>query len=341
LNDYQKQYLEQLRAEEQEELRKNTYIILAFKNFCKEKGIQLTDENFKYFQSIGIVAKYPNILGHLQPQLKNDKEGLVSFNQLNGIFEKRKFGGGYLYGDNFIAMAHQYFRRGYNHLNNFSPRFIELYWELEDPDIDQYISLDFDHVRINVDNSMYMELDTWYGAQFNKDISKINDGVGKLRPPMDIDEFLIEFFFKSAYSLDTKWATKDGIKSFQAEEFKGAEIKIIKDGIEYFPVRYIHAEYDLMHGWFRHFDGAIHFYTEEEYYQRRDSDFNHNDKNKSHIKTLSQKLFKMNGKIGVEAWINFTNHFFSGNPLIIEYFEGEYPKNIQEMLTKVKANKSE
>jgi hypothetical protein len=37
----------------------------------------------------------------------------------------------------------------------------------------------------------------------------------------------------------------NAIYLFQAEEFKIYEIKILKDGIEYFPVRYIHAEYDL------------------------------------------------------------------------------------------------
>ena len=30
--------------------------------------------------------------------------------------------------------------------------------------------------------------------------------------------------------------------------------------------------------YFRHFDGAIHFYTENEYLSRRDSDFNYNSK---------------------------------------------------------------
>ncbi|OCA73963.1 hypothetical protein BBI00_06265 [Chryseobacterium arthrosphaerae] len=37
---------------------------------------------------------------------------------------------------------------------------------------------------------------------------------------------------------------KNNIKSFQAEEFKTEEIKIIKNNVEYFPVRYIHAEYE-------------------------------------------------------------------------------------------------
>ena len=337
MEDYKKKYFENLLAEERQQLSENSGIIHDFKKYLLTKGIQLKDENFKYLQTIGIVAEYPNILSYLEPNLINDKEGLLEFSLINKIFEKKRFANGYLYAENFMAMAHQYFRRGFYHANNFAPRFIELFWGFQNPEIDQYIALDLDRVRINVDNSMYMEFDTWYGAKFDNDISKINDGVSKLRPPLDIEDFLISFFFKDAYSLDTKWATKNNIKSFQAEEFKTEEIKIIKDGIEYFPVRYIHAEYDLDKGYFRHFDGAIHFYTANEYYSRRDSDFNYNEKNNNHIKTLSQKLFKMNGKVSVENWINFTSHFFSGNPLILEYFEGQYPEHIKEMLEKVRA----
>jgi hypothetical protein len=336
MEDYKKKYLENLLTEEKQQLSENLEIILGFKKYILTKGIELKDENFKYLQTIGIVAEYPNILGYLEPELINDKEGLLDFTLLDKKFEKKRFSNGYHYANNYMAMAHHYFRRSFYHANNFAPRFIELYWGFQDPEIDQYIALDFDRVRINVDDSMYMEFDTWYGAQFDKDISKIGDGIGKLRPPLDIEDFLVSFFFKNAYSLDTKWATKDGIKSFQAEEFKTDEIKILKDGVEYFPVRYIHAEYDLNKGYFRHFDGAIHFYTTEEYYSRRDSDFNYNDKSNNYIKTLSQKLFKMNGKVSVETWIKFTSHFFSGNPLILEYFEGQYPKHIQEMLEKVR-----
>jgi hypothetical protein len=337
MEDYKKKYLENLLAEEKQQLTENSEIILDFKKSMLTKGIELKDENFKYLQTIGIVAEYPNILGCLEPELINDKEGLLDFTLVDKKFENKRFANGYLYANNYMAMAHQYFRRGFYHANNFAPRFIELYWGFQDSEIDKYIALDFDRVRINVDDSMYMEFDTWYGAQFDKDISKIGDGIGKLRPPLDIEDFLVSFFFKNAYSLDTKWATKDGIKTFQAEEFKTDEIKILKDGVEYFPVRYIHAEYDLNKGHFRHFDGAIHFYTTEEYYSRRDSDFNYNDKSNNYIKTLSQKLFKINGKVSVETWIKFTSHFFSGNPLILEYFEGQYPKHIQEMLEKVRA----
>lgn len=336
MNEHQEKYLRMQKEEEEDMLKDNADLISLFKKLMSQKGISLTDENFKYYQTIGIVAVYPNIISYLYPNLVKDKEGLFDFKALCHFFERKRFLNGYLYGDNFMLMAHSYFRRGFHGVNNYAPRFVELFWNYNNSDIDTYISLDTDRVRINVDNSSYMEFDTWYGAQFKKDIKSIPDGIVKLRPPMDIDDSLNSFFFKDAYSLDIKWATKEGIKSIQIEEFKTDKTRLVKDGIEYFPVRYIHAEYDLEKEYFRHFDGAIHFYTETEYYNRRDSDFNFNNKGQSHIKTLSEKLFKMNGKINIDTWIEFSSHFFTGNPLVFEYFEGKYPNHINEMLEKIR-----
>lgn len=341
MTELQKNYLEMLREEEKEELANNADTISSFKNFMAKKGVVLTDENFKYFQTIGIIATFPNIVSYLHSSLVNDKEGLLDFKNLCQSFERKRFINGYLFGDNFMLMAHPYFRRGFHGINNYAPRFVELFWNYKNPNIDTYISLDADRVRINVDDSSYMERDTWYGAQFDRNIESISDGTVKLRPPMDIDSFLKSSFFSNAYALDIKWVTKDRIKSFQAEEFKTEEVKLLKNGIEYYIVRYIHAEYDLDKKYFRHFDGAIHFYTEIEYYCRRDSDFNYNNKSQSHIKTLSQKLYKMNGQISVDTWIEFSSHFLTGNPLVFEYFEGKYPKRIDEMLKKVRQRKNE
>lgn len=336
LTDFQKEYLQMLREEEKEELANNADIISSFKEYMSIKGIILTNENFNFYRTTGIIATYPNIINHLHNSLTNDKEGLMNFKNLCRNFEKKSFITGYLYSDKFMLMAHSYFRRGFHEINNYAPRFIDLFWNIDNSNIETFISIDTNRVRINVDDTVYMEADTWFGAQFKKDIKSIADGNVKLRPPMDIESHLVSFFFSNVYSLDIKWETKIEIKSFQAEEFKSQEITILKDGKLYYPARYIHAEFDIEKNYFRHFDGAIHFYTEEEYYRRRDSDFNYNNKSQSHIKTLSQKLYKMNGQINVDTWIEFSSHFLTGNPLVFEYFEGKYPDHINDMLTKVR-----
>ncbi|MDF2381366.1 hypothetical protein JMG10_07820 [Nostoc ellipsosporum NOK] len=332
LTDFQKQYFEDLKAEEQEELSNNAEIISSFKEDMKVQGIILTDKHFRFIRTTGILACYPNIVSYLHPTLVNDKEGLMNFKNLCQTFERKPFFNGYLQGDKFMLLANKYFRRGFNELNNYAPRFIEMFWNFNNPQIDCFISLDTDRVRINLDNSSYAEFDTWYGAKFNKDIETIKDGLVKIVPPQDISHSDISFFFGNAYCLDIKWSSKNDIKSFQAEEFKNDEVKLSINGVTYFPARYVHAEYDLKARCFRHFDGAIHFYTETEYHSRRNSDFDYNTKNQNHIKTMSQKLFKMNGSISVETWIEFTSHFLTGNPLVFEYFEGRYPKRIEEIL---------
>jgi len=223
--------------------------------------------------------------------------------------------------------------------NNWAPRFIDLFWGLDEENaVDSYISLDLNRVRINVDESRFVEFDTWFGAPFNKDISNISDGTAKLRPSMDIEKRFIESLFNNAYSLDVFWNTKGAIKSFQSLEFKDESVTIQKNGELYHPVRYLHAEYDLSKGVFRHFDGAVHFYTTKDYLERRDSDFRHNEKNSNKIKACSQKAFKFNGSLTTEMWKEFSSQFFTGNPLIYEYFAGQYPDYLIEHLELIRNN---
>lgn len=318
-----------------EELSKNATLIQSFIDYCDSKQIKLTLDNFDYVQTIGIVATYPNIVYLLNNKIFLDKEQLVEVNILDKEYKKERFASGYYYSDKYMLMAHPYFRRGYYKNNNFSPRFIEIFWEFNTDSIQKYIAIDSDRVRINVDSSMYMELDTWYGAKFKNTISDIEDGIVKLRPPLQLKSFYTDFLFGSTYSLDIKWSSKDGIKTFQAEEFKADDRRIEKNGKEFYPAKYLHAEFDISAGTFRHFDGAIHFYTEEEYYQRRDSDFNYNNKNSLKLKTLSQKLFKVNGQVSIDKWIELTSHYLQGDPLIFEYFEGKLPDRITEILDKI------
>lgn len=338
-NEFQKRYMKQFEEEKQQEFADNADLIQEFIAFCKAKGLELTESNFDYTRTIGIMACYPNIVGVLCPQIPKDKEGLNDFQQLKNSFELKPFMGGYLYAENFMLMAHPYFRRSYYENNNWAPRFVDLFWRHNDPAIEPSLAMDYDRVRINVDTSCYMEEDTWFGPDFDKKISQITDGTVQLRPPADLDDGMISFLFSNVFSLDIKWETKGNIKSFQAEEFKTEEVKITKEGRDYFPARYIHAEFDLTKDHFRHFDGAMHLYTAEEYFARRDSDFNYNSKNNVKIKTASEKLFKFNGIIPVETWMEYTGHFLSHNSLVTEYFEGKYPDQIADIVVALRKNR--
>jgi len=329
------QYLEDLKVEEQRKLSENSILIENFKDLCLSLGIELTDVNFSYNDIIGIVASYPNLLLHLNNNLKLDKEGLFSFSLLNKVYNKRKIASGLLYDKNYVALAHPYFRRQFCKDANYAPRFIDLYWHFTNEKIDLNIALDLDRVRVNTDECVYFERDTWYGAQFNGDILKIQDGPSKLAAPLFLNEFENSFIFKDNYALNINWNTKNKMKVFQAEEFKNERVFLEHENEKFYPARYLHAVYNLDKNCFVHFDGAVHLYTENEYFLRRDSDFNYIFKNDMQIKSKSTKLFKMDGEIPVDIWIEFSSQYFTGNPLIIEYFEGEYPQRIKEILASI------
>jgi hypothetical protein len=290
-----------------------------------------------YQQITGIIAQKENLLGNIFLEVPRDKDGLFSWKSLQELLTKSSQMPGYIPTDNFIAMVHPYFRRGMHSINNFAPRFIDIFWEVDDPQIDAYIALDPNCVRATLDSRYYMEADTWYGAPFDENVENIQDGISKLRPPLDLENRHNSIFFRDAYSLDVKWSTKNNIKTFQALEFKQSDIVIELNGVTYHPVRYIHAEYDLVSKNFRHFDGAVHHYLPEEYMTRRDMDFNIDNKSTTAIKAIAIKLFKFNGAFSVDFWVEFSSHFLTGNPLIFEYFSGGYPKHIVEALERVRA----
>lgn len=70
-----------------------------------------------------------------------------------------------------------------------------------------------------------------------------------------------------------------------------------------------------------------------------DADLNYNLKYANQIKAPSVKLFRIDGDIPVQSWITLTGQFFSHNPLIIEYFEKDYPPHIKELIAKLEVSK--
>lgn len=334
MDDIQGVFFESLKEKEEEELVKAQPLISGFIKFCSEKGVALEQRHFRYMYTIGLYVEYPNILC-LISGMQCDKDNLYQEDVVLKASYKQPFMDGYYYADKYMIMAHQYFRRGYSAINNFAPRFIEKFWGLADNRIAKYIALDENRVRINVNNESIRECDTWYGAPFTNDISSIKDGVVVLATPTDIPKEY-NSLFGEVHKLDIIWRTNNNIKVFQAEEIKKDYITIVIDGITYYPVRYIHSEYDTNNGCFRHFDGAIHLYTQSEYAQRKDSDMNFNDKNDKHVKASSIKLFKMNGHISVDIWADFVSHFFTGNPLVYEYFTGKFPDHTQKLIDNIR-----
>lgn len=333
-------YFSDLKEQSNKKLAEAADLIAKFTTLAASKGMILSGESFEYIQTTGIVANAKNIAKLLLGPIRAERDGLLSFNEIASRFPPIPHYEGGFAGPEFILMAHPCYRREMHQVNNWAPKFINLFWRFDAPGIEKYIALDEDRVRIDVDRRSYFEADTWYGAPFDEDIRNIKSGIAKLRPPVDLESRYVALFFANAYCLDIKWSESDGIKSFQALEIKTEDIKIEVGGKQYFPARYLHAEFDLVANCFRHFDGAIQLFTEEEYFQRRDADFNMTMKNPAHVKARSGKVFKINGPLKTEDWVELCCHFYTANPLTFEYFSGEYPNHVTETLAKIRAHAS-
>lgn len=334
-------YFAAMEREAREKLAEAADLIAKFTALAASKGLILGAESFEYIQTTGIVAKAPGIARTLLGSTRIERDGLLPFDEIASRLPPSRLHEGCFVGPDYVLMAHPCFRRRMHPINNWAPRFIDLFWRFEGPGIEKYIALDEDRVRIDVDRLGYFEGDTWFGAPFDEDIRNIKPGIVKLRPPLDIEIRHVSFLFADTYCLDIKWSDSDGIKSFQALEVKTESIQIEICGERYFPARYLHAEFDLAANCFRHFDGAIQLFTEEEYLQRRDSDFNMTMKNPTHIKARSSKVFKINGHLATKDWVEFCCHFYAANPLTFEYFSGAYPAHVIDVLARIRGRNTQ
>ena len=331
-----KRFEEQQAQDRIDELKNNPTRVSRFIDLCSDMDISISTEDLDYNPVIGLHADKEGILSALLPSIETDKDGLYSVEDLLQKISAEKIQPGFLKTSDFILIASPLFRRKFHRQNNFAPHFIALFWGINNLYLDAYIALDADRVRIDDGSMCYMEKDTWYGAPFKEDISRISDGVVKLAPPVDLRDEYTSFVFNDAFSLEVKWTTKDNIKTFQAIEFHNDKVFVTRNGVKLHPARYLHGEYDINQSIFRHFDGAIQYFTEEEYLARRASDFNYDQKSKSQLKAGYEKIFKINGKLDIDKWVELCSHFFTGNPLIHEYFTGELPKHTSESVEKLR-----
>jgi hypothetical protein len=266
--------------EKAEEMKKHTSRIDAFIQLCSANNIIVTESDIQYNPAIGIHVDKEGILNSLLIDVLVDKDGLYSLKELFEVKSAKKTQSGFLLLSDYIVIASPLFRRKFSRHNNFAPHFIDLFWSMNDVSMEYSVALDKDRIRIDDGSMWYMEEDTWYGAPFNEDISKISDGVVKLVPPFDLDDMDNSFLFNDAYSVEVKWSIKGDIKTFQAIEFQSEKITIKRHGENYHPARYLHAEYDMRKLSFRHFDGAVQYFNNQDYIARRDSDFNYDNKSK-------------------------------------------------------------
>lgn len=157
--------------------------------------------------------------------------------------------------------------------------------------------------------SQIVECDAWFGPDFNVDKLDDRNSTGltikkRIKPsPFDLTIKLdrTEFF----------WSFRDQIKTFEIEELSDLSFKFDNYNIN----RYIHSERDIQKGVFRHFDGAVKIY-QHNYQQRFETFLPNETKSEKYI-----KLFRIDGNIEINVWLELIAYFFKGNEMILEYFD--------------------
>lgn len=239
-----------------------------------------------------------------------DDDGLL---RLDGSFVLMDAGIQYR---NHILHYHQFLRRGFTSNPNFD--FLSKFASFCRQSQNEF-RIAIDHRRIiSIENfERIMEFDTWYGPHFNRDdldnLTKLGlTIVQRERPsPFDLSSKIdrTEFFWKAD--------RKTRIKTFEVEEICSDDNSIET----YFLNRYIHSERDTENAMLRHFDGAVKVYTNVDYSRRCESQMP-----KEWRATKKIKLFRIDGNLDVDKWIELISMFFKGNEMVMEYFDPEQYK---------------
>lgn len=248
-----------------------------------------------------VLKVYPELRGRF------DKDGLL---HINCDFKLHDYGVEY---KDHILQYHQLLRDRYMSYSNlgFLGRLISYYQQTSKAN---QFRLAIDHHRQIKPKEFYgqiAEFDTWYGLSFDPE---------KLDEPTSVGLTVVkrnkDSLFEQANSLDRTeffWSYRDGIKTFEIEE-------ISDDGQcfeHYYFNKYVHSERDIKRKITRHIDGAVKVYLQDSYSKHKNL---HLPNKQSHKKI---KLWRIDGDIDTEKWIELISFFYKGNEMIIEYFNPE------------------
>ena len=252
------------------------------------------------FEDGEVCTQYPELIDIL------DRDGLVELDDRFGPMDV-----GVLYKQH-VLQYHQFLRRSYaaHHNVDFLNRFVAFYSKSRGSNRFA-VALDARRLMPEEYYRNYAEKDMWYGPRFERD--RVGDPalsgttLVKRASPYPL-------FDKNHDRTEFRWSTAGSVKTFEAEELSSPTY--VHDG--YIINRYVHAEFDLESGSFRHFDGAAKVYSSDAYAARFDTELPNEPRCQRKI-----KLFRVDGEIETDSWIDLTTFFFRGNEMVVEYFDPE------------------
>lgn len=253
---------------------------------------------------------------------KQDKKGLIPLNIIleyftpigPGIFKHK--------GKELVLFAHPYFRKSLSRFNNYNTVFLDQILTIRNRDnLTIKIALDSDLVGYASSYEKSIELEFWWGPKFNEDMTKIQPGV-TVHASNDYQKL-----FNGISKTEFWWKAKDSTRTFEAEELK--EIPSLGIAEDQFGCRYVHAEINISDKFFDHFDGAVRMYSDEEMKNRVQTNIK-----KAGKRSKYTKLFRIDGELSIGEWKSFVSSYFQGNPLVVEYFDGERDSNLEPKVLK-------
>jgi hypothetical protein len=218
---------------------------------------------------------------------------------------------------NHILHYHQFFRNGYHGSpsSDFLWRFRQYHSE---SNARNKFRIAIDHRRL-MPKEAYAEmiqLSQWFGPEFGQDKLDDPEVVGLAVVKRDEPD-LFRLLGSADSSLDRTeffWKRKDRVKTLEIEEIStGGHLFD-----SYHLNKYVHSERDMRDQRLRHFDGALKCYTKDRYAKRLSLYMPHEERCLRKI-----KLFRIDGNVDPERWLDMIGHFYWGNEMVLEYFDSE------------------
>jgi hypothetical protein len=154
--------------------------------------------------------------------------------------------------------------------------------------------------------------DYWFGPKFNlDDIDGRIHGI-ELTVHTRLPDSYLNMLPGKLNRTEFMWSMRGDLKTLQIEELVPLNDTELARRIA---VRYIHTIRDTVNHAFVHLDGAIRWYSPENYIFRFDTKLSNRPNPDGYY-----KLFRVDGNITNQDWIDLIANFFSGNELIHEYF---------------------
>ena len=285
--------------------------------YCKdyiEEFKELLKENYskegRFIEKGCVTYNLQNVAEKIFPKLfeKKDKDGLI---YLNDIFDSFEYIGSGIFKsktNDFCIFCHQYFKRNLSLVNNYNTYFIDEFVKLNsNSKITLRIAIDKNLIGLSKTYKGILEFDYWWGPKFSDDISSIQSGVTRYETDKKHN------FFSGVSGTEFWWKNDHNEKTLEIEEIRVTPSLGIDENS--YGCRYIHSIFDSSKQEFIHFDGAIRLYSEENIFQRWDTNINKAGKN-----TEYTKIFRIDGKLKLSNWKKLCILYYKGNPLLFEYF---------------------